>query len=117
MALRWLHRQLGVHKQIFQFEQLAQGADCLNGFVLAAYRVKAVIDLPPWRRPTEPHGVVNEGACLGERSKPSWLRRVVDDEWRVDAKVHTRRRLAVVTPRGIDGRQDAPLATGAGFIG
>jgi hypothetical protein len=41
-----LYRQLGVHKQIFQFEQFAQGVDCLYSFVLAAHRAKPVIHVP-----------------------------------------------------------------------
>jgi hypothetical protein len=99
-----LDRQVGVHKQIFQFEQFAQGADGLNGFVLAAHRVKPSIDVSPWRRATEPHGVVNEDACLGERSKPPRLRRVVHDKRRVDAKVvHARRRLAGIPPSALMG--------------
>ena len=62
-------------------------ADDFDGFLLAAHRTKPLIHVPPWRRPPEPHGVGNEGRCLGERTKWSRFRRVLDHEWRIDTKV------------------------------
>jgi hypothetical protein len=62
--------------------------------------------MPPRRRPAEPHGGVNEGARLRERRKPPRLRRVADDERRIDAKViHAACRLPGVTMHRIDGHQ------------
>jgi len=59
------------------------------------HRTKPLIHVPPWRRPPEPHGVGNEGRCLGERTKYSRFRRVLDHEWRIDRKVeHAQPRLA-----------------------
>ena len=72
MRVRRYETQLWRYEQIFQVEQFAQGADDFDGFLLAAHRTKPLIHVPPWRRPPEPHGVGNEGRCLGERTK--WSR-------------------------------------------
>ena len=56
-------------------------------FFLVANRAKPLIDVPPWRRPSEPHGALNEVTCLGERTKWSWFRRILDHEGRIDTKV------------------------------
>ena len=51
--------------------------------------------VPPWRRPSEPHGALNEVTGLGERAKCSWFRRVLDHEGRIDTKVeHAQPKLA-----------------------
>ena len=87
--------QLWWYEQIFQFEQFAQGADHLDSFFLVANRAKPLIDVPPWRRPSEPHGALNEVTGLGERAKCSWFRRVLDHEGRIDTKVeHAQPKLA-----------------------
>ena len=65
-ASRAVKAQLWWYEQIFQIEQFAQGADHLDSFFLVANRAKPLIDVPPWRRPSEPHSALNEVTGLGE---------------------------------------------------
>jgi hypothetical protein len=87
VAFRWCEAELRWHEQIFQIEQFAQGTDNLDSFLRAAHGAKPLVHFAPWWRPSDPHGAVDEGSCLGERAKRSWFRRILDHERWIDAKV------------------------------
>ena len=53
-------------QQVFLFEQFAQIANCLDGFILARHHLETMPNLAPRRRSTERHRVADIVAGLSD---------------------------------------------------
>jgi hypothetical protein len=54
-------------QQIFLYEQFAQIADRLDGFILARHRLQPMPDFAPRRRPAKPHRLPGASATFVSR--------------------------------------------------
>lgn len=87
VAPRSALRKIGRHQQILEREQLAQRTDRLPDVVIVAHSLQSTIDVAPCRWAAALQSFLDEGASVIERGDASWLRRVLDQKRRFDAKV------------------------------
>jgi hypothetical protein len=77
----------GWHQQILVGEQFAHVADRIHGVLFRRYRLEAMPQFAPRRRPAHPHRLVDIGARLRKLREPPRLRRVLDHNGRGNREI------------------------------